>query len=504
MKAEEALNRWREGPDAWNRWINSNHSAEVDFSNVDFSKERDANGKLSFSGYHFGEGNVSFEYAKFGSGDVNFSKTVFNSRSVSFDGAEFNDGRISFNSAVFRGGAVSFSAAKFGNSRVSFQDAVFSSGGLSFTDAVFGIGKISFKRAHFGNGNALFDGVNFGDGDVTFEQTKLSSHTVSFENSTFGKGNLNFSNSKFDSKFIVFTGTDFSTGDVKFDNVSFGSASVSFYNTLFGDGDVSFQRATFANMTFIPTFFGSSSFKGGQMKVEGPAVFHLPDNTSFLKRFDLRGATFDGPLTLELDGKTHLHAVPDLRGVKSAHHVELSGLTTSLRRISPKPSWPPKLSTIAEDPHDAARLRRLKEIAEVNRDHRAALRFSADENRALRWHQTSWLASFLDMLFDFFSDYGQSIFRPAVLLFSLTLAATGLYSYLSDNAQADSEQALRLSLANGLPFLPLSRSLRNSASEALFCNGPDFWTDAAMIGQGTLSIMLLFLIGLGLRNRFRL
>ena len=55
--------------------------------------------------------------------------------------------------------------------------------------------------------------------------------------------------------------------------------------------------------------------------------------------------------------------------------------------------WPPKLSLVAEDPQDGARLRRLKEIAETNKDHQAALRFSADENRAKRWIETSWFGS---------------------------------------------------------------------------------------------------------------
>ena len=220
-----------------------------------------------------------------------------------------------------------------------------------------------------------------------------------------------------------------------------------------------------------------------------------------MNQFDLRGAVFDGPLTLEGE----LTTPPDLRSVKAAHHVELSGLTVSLRRIVPVlPRCLSKLHSVAKDKEDAARLRRLKEIAETNRDHRAALRFSADENRGRRWHETPWLASVLDMGFSFLSDYGQSIWRPTAWLFIVMAGYSILYWHLSDVVGADLEHATLLSLGNSLPFLPQSRTLRIEASEALFCNGLGLWIDIAMVAQGIASVVLLFLIGLGLRNRFRL
>lgn len=110
---------------------------------------------------------------------------------------------------------------------------------------------------------------------------------------------------------------------------------------------------------------------------------------------------------------------------------ELSGLTLNLRRVTPSWSWPPLLSKIVDDPEDGARLRRLKEIAENNRDHRAALRFSAGENRALRWRETGWFASVIDMMFSGFSDYGQSIWRPVVALIALALVSAKVYHALA-------------------------------------------------------------------------
>lgn len=300
---------------------------------------------------------------------------------------------------------------------------------------------------------------------------------------------------------VSFRRTVFGEGRVFFDGAAFGDGVLFFDGSSFGEGIVSFTNVVCEGLEFNPKEFGSVAFKGERMKAEGPATFKLPPSAIALNQFDLRGAVFDGPLTLEGE----LTTPPDLRSVRATHHVELSGLTVSLRRIVPVlPRWLSKLHIVAEDKEDAARLRRLKEIAETNRDHRAALRFSADENRARRWHETPWLASVLDMGFSFLSDYGQSIWRPTAWLFIVIVSCSALYKLLSDMASAGWEQAVLLSLGNSLPFLPQSRTLRTEASEGLFCAGPNHWVDIAMVAQGIASVVLLFLIGLGLRNRFRL
>jgi hypothetical protein len=271
-----------------------------------------------------------------------------------------------------------------------------------------------------------------------------------------------------------------------------------------------------------------------------------------LKSFNLHSASFEGPLTLRCD----LSIIPDLRATRYTHQVDLSALTVKLRRGWQKPGrrsdqlrvkavseigtisrlaykfarkkwinlrhfnklrrlwkrhcWPIKLSQVAEDPQDGARLRRLKEIAETNKDHQAALRFSADENRAKRWIETSWFGSVLDMAFSFFSNYGQSILRPSFWLG--VIFALSMYAYkakqlpkLATDGWADWAQAALLSASNSLPFLPQSRELRTGALKALYdTTDPSSCIDALMITQGALSFIFLFLIGLGLRNRFRL
>ncbi|MEP5770813.1 pentapeptide repeat-containing protein [Nisaea sp.] len=399
---------------------------------------------------------------------------------MSFEQAYFGDGQVSFRGAVFNNIKVYFNYAIFGegdgDGDVSFEDARFRDGDVSFEDAKFGDAEVSFKNAEFGNGDVSFYRVTFGDG------------AVSFGGATFGIGNVYFMNAYF--------------GDlgVSFDGSTFAKGFVSFRNATFGKGGVTFNKATFADLIFIPMSIASCGFSGDRMKVNGSAEFCIPVSNAF-KRFKLRGATFDGPLILE--GK--LKAPPDLRGVKTAHHVELSGLSVELKRDSIFPFWPlSELSRVASDREDAAKLRRLKEIAEANRDHHAALRFSADENRARRWIETPWPASILDMIFSVISNYGQSILRPFGWLCLLGVIAAMFYRCAACPAYADCWQAARLSLSNSLPFLPQSRTLRLDASEALYGETTSLWVDSVMVFQGTASFVLLFLIGLGLRNRFRL
>ncbi len=343
------------------------------------------------------------------------------------------------------------------------------------------------------------------DAKIDFSRVNFSTMTQPkdrrwFPGYQFGKGGVTFSGAAFGPGGVSFDRATFCNGSVLFVGAAFVNGGVSFKDAAFGDCDMSLDRVICARLNFSPRVIGSGNFSASGMKVDGPATFRLPPSAIALKQFDLRGSVFEGPLTLE--GK--LTTPPDLRSVKAAHHVELSGLAVNLRLGKWRWSWPPNLSRVAEDPEDAARLRRLKEIAENNRDHRAALRFSADENRARRWHETPWLASVLDMAFSGISSYGQSISRPAVGLLLLWGAVTMLYQSIACPALADWQQAARLSLSNSLPFLPQSRTLRIDASKALFGDTTSMLIDSAMVFQGTASFVLLFLIGLGLRNRFRL
>lgn len=446
LEGEAALNLWRQGRDAWNRWIDQHPGWDINFAFVNFSTKRAANVTPSFARYHFGDGNVDFSFANFGDGTADFSYADFGDCNVKFFGANFSANIVSFSRATFGDGDVDFGAAIFGDGYVDFSETTFGNGNIDFSSATFGDGAVNFEKATFGHG------------------------TLNFSSTTFGKNRLDFS------------------------------------STTFGDSNIVFHQAKLNELTFSPVAIGSSHIKAQDLSIKRQVVFNLPSTAVSLKSFDLHGASFDGPLTLE----GNIGIVPDLQATRSSHQVELSALNIELPRVWQGFGWPPKLSSVAEHPEDAARLRRIKEIAETNKDHQAALRFSADENRARRWTETSWFGSILDMAFSACSNYGQSILRPFVGLFVLAVASMGLYKKLAVTTEIEWwtgpgwGQSLLLSISNSLPFLPQSRGLREDALKALYPGDPGFWTDALMIGQGVFSFAFLFLIGLGLRNRFRL
>ena len=67
---------------------------------------------------------------------------------------------------------------------------------------------------------------------------------------------------------------------------------------------------------------------------------------------------------------------------------------------------------------------RLKEIAESNKDHESALRFHTNEMRAKSCTLIGIGVSVLDALFDFTSNYGQSVAKPFLWLFFSILSLT--------------------------------------------------------------------------------
>lgn len=397
-----------------------------------------------------------------------------------------------------------FSTERDNEGNLSFAGYHFGDGIISFCEATFGDGDVDFSGATFGKGLVDFSMATFGEGDVNFRDIKFGSSNIYFVGTHFGDGILSFSSSTFPNSNVIFSWATFGASKLYFSEVTAGDGEVKFDATSFGNSEIFFEKAKLGKLTFLPKKIGSSYIEAEGLSIKSRAIFFLSPSTANLKSFNLHSASFDGPLTLTGD----LGVIPDLRATRYSHQVDLSALNVKLPRTWQGFGWPPKLSRVAEDPEDGARLRRLKEIAETNKDHQAALRFSADENRAKRWIETSWAGSVLDMAFSAFSDYGQNILRPFVALIVLTAASMGLYKTLATETSADGwagwAQGAVLSASNSLPFLPQSRDLREDALTALYGKDPGLWIDALMIFQGALSFVFLFLIGLGLRNRFRL
>ena len=130
--------------------------------------------------------------------------------------------------------------------------------------------------------------------------------------------------------------------------------------------------------------------------------------------------------------------------------------------------------------------------------------------RAKRWHEFGFWASLLDMAFSGFSNYGQSVARPAIWLF-LTWVGLFLLYVAPDNGQwwihsiaEKGIKAIVVILTSSLPFVSHAWKIRHEhLGELVGVPIPD-WANLLTTVQGIISFIFLFLIGLGLRNRFRI
>ncbi|PSV48165.1 hypothetical protein [Photobacterium indicum] len=556
LEGDDAIHLWLKGKDAWNQWVEDNPEADVSFEDVDFSKYaprlqadhsslahsfRDfhfPNGDITFSGTHFGntdvdfsnitfakgkidfsyanfgEGNVDFAYTQFGDGIATFIQTSFGDGNVYFTEAKFGNGIILFSNSKFGQGNKYFSEATFGNGRVTFRDVNFNSGDVCFTNATFGIGKVDFSNTKFGDGILSFINTEFGEGDVDFSKVEFGDGNVRFANSILDSGKADFSRTVFGNGDVIFSNVDFGEGDVDFSKTKYGYGDIDFTKARFGLGQTDFSEAKFSdgNIRFSGATIGSNSFLFEKNTIKGFAYFNDLLGLTSTKLISFRHSIFEKSLDFSVKG---MGCIPDFTSTKTTNQVVLQELEYKLRREG---SW---FKEQATDIDDIARLRRIKEIAENNKDHAAALRFHADEMRAKRWHEMGTSASLLDMCFSGLSNYGQSILRPfsalCTLMLTMVLYVVGFafplslnpkdYSqWLSNTLNIDFSTYLygfELAVSSALPFISSSRNVNKTAGEALADTLPSYFGAISLV-YGGLCFLFLFLIGLGLRNRFRI
>lgn len=498
LTGQEAIDLWMEGRKEWNKWVRKNPKANISFEDVDFAHLRKhfEDNVISFKSFKFPSGRVSFARTIFGDGQVNFSKTNFEDCEVSFYEANFGKGLTSFNEAVFKTGGKNFSRAIF-------------DGNVSFTRTKFGDGLVSFKDAHFNNGKVSFYKAVFGEGKVIFIRANFNCEMITFIRSIVNKGDISFLKAKFNCKRVLFQGINVKNGDISFNSATFSQAHINF------------ERSYFNGFVIFANLSGSEK----------------------ILSFDLRHCTFEK--TLDFSGNT-FKIIPDLTCTKISHHVSLEEFTTEVQtkpykhllrhwlarllvvlwgtrnlstkyrtfyRLLPQTQWLSR--QIVKDKRDVERVRRLKEIAETNKDHHKTIEFHVQEFKANRWigpQKKSVL--FTECLFDLFSDYGRSEKRPLISLIALWLLFCPIYAYSSAINQTNDKlssaftsalgDSLVYSFSQMLPLVPSSRSARSESATALFGGETPSWIYALTGTQSIMAFVLVFLLGLALRNRFRI
>jgi hypothetical protein len=373
---------------------------------------------------------------------VDFSHTRFDGR-VHLAGFRFPV-PADFHSATFSADA-SFTAAQF-NRIADFSSATFS-GDTKFDRAHFDVGG-DFQSATFAK-RADFEYVsNFVN--ANFRSATFSDY-ADFNNVSFNGDRPDFFLARFSSD-VDFASAKFNGG------VDFGSATFS--------KTASFNAATFNMANFnAATFFNPVTFINA--KFNGSASFAFA-------RFDAQP--------------------PDFRGATMHEATEWHGVT-----------WPKPPKTKANAQQQVYVYERLKQEMERLKKHEDEQKFFRRELRARRrllWASPGdWLLNFL---YERSSDYGLSVIRPLFWLFFVFAAGTAFFAGypLYCGAPMPITLAAELSGANILVFLPNKREIMMD-TKVVDCLS-NTATVAISTAQSLLGVVLLFLLGLALRNRFRM
>lgn len=514
LSGDMAMQLWKKGKVSWNAWVEENPNANVELphpltvsgttsSVVSFAEFEFPTGHfrltgvapynpMSFSGAIFNSSSIDFSKLRFDrgvdfsnavfKGEVTFNSTYFGGdesrnelvsfenvefkEKVSFQGANFNLKYISFNETVFSGASCSFQRANIFNTSMQFKDAQFNCMAVSFSRITLKSSLLTFQNAQFSCFNIRFDYMNCNEGDIWFNKAKIQSETLSFFESTLVCKSVDFTESILDCSFV------------KFDNSKI-DASIDFNNALFTGAVLSFERCLFN---------GHADFSN--MQTEDQSM-----------RFSFKSSTFNESLDLSYND---FSGVVDLTNTETSNQISLVNLKCAFNKI---------LLLKSADPLDTERLRRLKEISKSNNDHVNSLRFHADEMRSKRWHYGAGVQEFIgsagvsviDTVYDLTCDYGQSISRPVLWLLLIVSLFTSKYANIIGGYYklSDIGNIIMFSLGNSLPFIPISKLAREEKIRAIFTEIPPTLYDW-MVLQGGLSFVFIFLIGLGLRNRFKI
>ncbi|MDQ6703135.1 MAG: pentapeptide repeat-containing protein [Pseudomonadota bacterium] len=447
----------RQGKEDWNKWRRANILRPVTFAGTDFSEA--PWDEIDFSGFEFGE-------------HADFSRCKWRGAKWAESSEAFKPGHARFTTATF-GDNARFTRATFGD-KASFDRAAF--GWLA-----------SFDGAAFG-GWASFDGAAFGD-YASFADTRFKGR-VAFK----GKSKEQWS-------------TDLeANADEK--GREAGEALKKWHEDLWklwGSGPDHFLSISFANARF-----------------DGEAVF---SGRSFEQTADFTNARFYYP--------------PDFDAATNVARIDFIGAHVGFA----PPGKLPWTKYWTNDSRIPLRLRAFRKIVEGTKNHDLERNLYIEERRAERGVYLCQLFERLKKdpkrqrplialrlathilwilimgVYWALSNYGRHPVLPVVwLVVSVFIFHCGYVAILAPlMPQAGTLDAAKyertvcmVALGNAVPFVgPLT--IDTEIKKFLFCPGfgkclliPPEWFQLLVIAQNVLSIILVFFIGLALRNYFKI
>lgn len=318
------------------------------------------------------------------------------------------------------------------------------------------------------------------DWAVIFFRHNFKGEPISFEDFVF-PGNAIFEDCTFG--VMSFSGAEFRGGDARFSSAGF-MEGVWFSGAIFSGGWAEFNDCLFS---------GTANFDGSE--------FHA---FSSFEGSDFRGA-------FQLDG-AEFNLAPELRYTQISRHFTLHGVSVDFATSKEGDGWFGWFQK-ASDIDDSDRFRRLKELAKKAENHESEQDFFAKELKAKRFYETRGAALVWSYLYEWASDFGRSMYRPLVGLYASTVLfgfvywAVALFSAGGRDVSLDDvslDNGLKLSLSVLLPFVAAARTVYGEAKEALFGAGTGLLLDILVVFEGIIGLAFVFLIGLALRNRFRI
>ena len=502
---DECLALARCGAEAWNAWremfpvrgrLPTCYENGADFTEQDLSA-----GLFDFSGFRFGH-DADFSEAKFG--------TVF------FLGAEFGDctrfigvrfgERTLFQGARF-GREACFAHSVFGVD-CSFFNCEFAQY-ASFRGALFGE-SLSFRGSIFGD-NAEFDWAHF-DHRSSFAGT-LFSGSASFVAASIGfeadfsglmvGGALSFEAAKFE-------------GQVKFRGLSWGELKQELQELEFSDG-VDVLEAHAKEWHASPWVFKAVNFCGARF--EGSVDFsdrHFEGVTEFARTAfftESPGWYAVGDALVSHVGEELIANESGSMYLPEGRQVQFAWVPNFFQcKLHQNTSFEGAVFPKADGSSHAARAYGVLKLAfshqQATREEQRFFRLEmAEEAKAAESSNNP--ARWLYVAYRELSDFGFSINRPLILLICVLALTSLLYAWQAGLHHCFPTEAacnktgplIQFAAASALPGF---EKFAEPASKQLFGEQLGVWTVLTLLLHKAVSLLALFLIGLALRNLFKM
>jgi uncharacterized protein YjbI with pentapeptide repeats len=343
---------------------------------------------------------------------------------------------------------------------INFSDVQFDNR-VDFAEHLFAWATFFFGATFSGNHNSFY-GVTF-CGGAFFDRT-IFTESASFNEATFS-GGASFDEATF-------------YGSASFDGATFSKQTqfveATFLNPVTFSGAIFCGNAVFYGATFSSSVLFDGAIFSGSARFIRAKFQTLPSfvNAEMKTETSFEDAIFDGTPPRFFGAKLHEGTV--------------------WRDIKP---WPtPKKMGEAGPFVDA--YERLKLEMDRLRKHEDELDFFALELQSRRVLLGTWKGLPI-AVYGVLSDYGRSYLRPLIALFYLALIGT--LAFLSSDSLSP-WQSLGLSAANTLNVFGFRKDFINPSVIAHL----PAWLEVVAAVQTILGTILLFLFGLGIRNRFRM